>query len=76
MAFQRDLPPLVHERWMVKSNWDSNALVLSLDGNEIVTTQRLVVAIGIAVFTMRRMSSQRSKVRLDSIVSSITRWTG
>lgn len=50
IAFQRRFVPMLQERWVTKLDRDSNAFVLHLDNDEIVTARRVVIAAGIREF--------------------------
>ncbi|MDR3529380.1 MAG: FAD-dependent oxidoreductase [Rhodopila sp.] len=49
-AFQKRFVPMLDARWVTGLDRDSNAFVLRLDDDEIVTAQRVVVAAGIGSF--------------------------
>ena len=50
VEFQKRFVPMLHERWVTSLDRDSNAFVLHLDNDEIVTARRVVVATGIRSF--------------------------
>ena len=50
VEFQKRFVPMLDERWVTSLNRDSNAFVLHLDNNEIVTARQVVIATGIRNF--------------------------
>jgi thioredoxin reductase len=50
VAFQKRFVPMLDERWVTGLDRESNAFLLRLDDDEIVTAQRVVIAAGIRSF--------------------------
>ncbi len=50
VAFQKRFVPMLDERWVTSLDRESNAFVLRLDNDEIVTARRVVIAAGIRSF--------------------------
>jgi len=50
VAFQKRFVPMLDERWVTGLRRDGHAFVLTLDGDEIVTAKRVVIAAGIGSF--------------------------